>query len=253
VVPIDPSTVLPLPAGYASFNGIVYDVRTEAVGVGPTKVLFKVPTAGDSAVFSNLRILHLEKDSFDAERLRWVDRTILTPETPAPDFAAKSLYAKVEQLGKFALAAGNQPLASKPPKTDLAITSSASTDPVRANHDLTYTIKVSNNGPDSASAVVTNTHLSPSLDFVSATGSQGRCKGAYDTVVCNIGTLNPGEVATISLVVKTNSTDQLLRPQGTELSTTTALGGDVFDTNLKNNLVETRTMLFPDIPKPPQP
>jgi hypothetical protein len=72
--------VLPLPAGYASFNGIVYDVRTEAVGVGPTNVQFKVPTAGDSAVFSNLRILHLEKDSFDAERLRWVDRTILIPE-----------------------------------------------------------------------------------------------------------------------------------------------------------------------------
>lgn len=245
VAPVDPGTVLPLPAGYAHFNGIVYDVRTEAVGVGPTKVLFNVKTVADPAQFNNLRVLHLENDSIDPERLRWIDRTILTPDAQAPDFGARTLYARVEQLGKFVLASGNQPLASKPPMTDLAIICTASPDPVIANHELTYTIKVSNSGSQSASAVVTNTKLSVSLDFVSAKASQGICKGAYDTVVCNIGTLNAGETATIRLVVKTNSTDQILRPQGTKLFTTTVLGGDVFDTNLKNNRVETTTTLLP--------
>jgi hypothetical protein len=91
-----------------------------------------------------------------------------------------------------------------------------------------------------------------SLDFVSATASQGSCKGSYDIVVCNIGTLNTGEIATISLFVKTNSGDQTLRPQGVELSTRTVLGGDVFDTNFKNNIVTTTTTLLPDIPMPPR-
>jgi hypothetical protein len=100
VFPIDPSTVVPLPVGYAPFNGIVYDVKTEAVGSGPTKVLFNVPSVGDSAVFSNLRILHLEKDSLDYERLRWVDRTILTPDTPAPDFCRKKPLCQSRAAGK---------------------------------------------------------------------------------------------------------------------------------------------------------
>ncbi|MBI3650152.1 MAG: DUF11 domain-containing protein [Acidobacteria bacterium] len=243
---MNPATTPSLPLGYTTFNNLVYDVQTDAVVSGPNKVAFNVPTVTDSAVFANLRILHLERDSLDPDRLRWIDRTILAPNAPAPDFAAKTLYAKVEELGKFALVSGNQPLPPNPPTNNLAITGGASPDPVRADNNLTYTVTITNNGPDAATQVVTKSLLSPNVNFLSATTSQGSSKEAEGFIICNLGTLNAGASATITLNVKTTANGLQLPPQGKPIESTTMARGDETDTDYANNIVTTSATLLPD-------
>jgi hypothetical protein len=83
---IDPTTLGTLPNGYAVYDSDVYDVVTAATVSGPHVVTFSVPSVTDQAAFNGLRILHVEPDSFDPAKPRLIDRTILSPEAPAPDF-----------------------------------------------------------------------------------------------------------------------------------------------------------------------
>ena len=87
--------------------------------------------------------------------------------------------------------------------TDLSLTKSDSPDPVAAGGTLTYTIQVTNPNPsggnDASSVVVTDT-LPSQVDFVSATG--GTCKQSGSKVTCDLGQVNAGTTATVTIVVK---------------------------------------------------
>lgn len=61
-----------------------------------------------------------------------------------------------------------------------------------------YTITVSNAGPSTATNVVVTDTLPASLQFISATPTQGTCNAA-SPVVCNLGTILASENATITL------------------------------------------------------
>src|SRR5436190_17239914 len=90
-----------------------------------------------------------------------------------------------------------------PGDADLSITKTDSPDPVVAGSNLTYTIKVQNPaaslGP--ATNVVVTDNLPSGVDFVSATG--GTCQKSGGTVTCNLGQVNAGSTATVTIVVKT--------------------------------------------------
>jgi uncharacterized repeat protein (TIGR01451 family) len=68
------------------------------------------------------------------------------------------------------------------------------------DQNVTYTITVTNAGPDTASNVVVTDVLPAGSTFVSATPTQGSCTGTT-TVTCNLGAMNNGATATITLVV----------------------------------------------------
>jgi len=85
--------------------------------------------------------------------------------------------------------------------TDLSLTKSDSPDPVVAGNNLTYTITVSNPGPNDASNVVVTDNLPGGVDFVSATG--GTCDRTGNTVTCNLGQVNAGQSPTVTIVVRT--------------------------------------------------
>ena len=82
--------------------------------------------------------------------------------------------------------------------TDLGVTLTASPDPVLAGHSLSYTLAVTNLGPDPASSVTLTDILPASVTFVSA--SPG-CTNIGGAVVCILGTLASGGTSNFTVVV----------------------------------------------------
>jgi uncharacterized repeat protein (TIGR01451 family) len=96
---IDPATAGQLPGDYLlNSNSFAYEITTTATYSAPITVCFDASAAtNDPAEFSNLRILHGEGGVL-------VDRTILPPDSPAPDFGTKTICASVSSLSPFVLA-----------------------------------------------------------------------------------------------------------------------------------------------------
>ena len=85
-----------------------------------------------------------------------------------------------------------------PTSADLGLVKTASPDPAFVGENLTYTIEVTNAGPDTAQDVVVTDPLDAGVSFVSA--DQG---GVHDagTVTWDLGSVAAGDTVTISLVV----------------------------------------------------
>jgi uncharacterized repeat protein (TIGR01451 family) len=105
--------------------------------------------------------------------------------------------------------------------TDISVTKTDSADPVNLGDNITYTITVTNNGPDNATGVSLMDTLPASVNFVSATPSQGMCAQAAGLVTCNLGALANGSSATVSIVVTTTANGVI-----TNTVTVTADGAD---------------------------
>jgi len=96
--------------------------------------------------------------------------------------------------------AGTVVSAPPPPSADLAILMTDSPDPVSAGNNLTYTITVTNNGPDPATNTTVTDSLPSGVTVVSSTTSQGSCSGT-GTVTCDLGDLSNGADAPVTLVI----------------------------------------------------
>ncbi|HKR63273.1 MAG TPA: DUF11 domain-containing protein, partial [Thermoanaerobaculia bacterium] len=91
---------------------------------------------------------------------------------------------------------------------DLSVTKTTNATQAPTGSTITYTITVTNNGPDAATGVVVTDDLPAGLQYVLATPSQGSCAGT-DPFTCTLGTINNGASATITLqalVTATNGT-----------------------------------------------
>jgi uncharacterized repeat protein (TIGR01451 family) len=84
---------------------------------------------------------------------------------------------------------------------DLAITNSDSPDPVGAGQTLTYSLGVTNNGPNTAPSVTVTDSLPSGVTYQSATPSQGTCSQASGTVTCNLGAISSSAGATVTITV----------------------------------------------------
>ncbi len=109
---------------------------------------------------------------------------------------------------------------------DLAISKTDDPDPVIPGTPLTYTITVSNSGPLAATGVTATDTLPPAVTFASSSASQGTCSGT-GTVTCNLGTINNGGSATVTIVVTPTAS-------GTFANTASVTSG-VTDPNTANN------------------
>ena len=83
---------------------------------------------------------------------------------------------------------------------DIVVNQSESPDPIGAGGLLTYTIVVSNNGPDDATGVVLTDTIPGTVTFSSVSTTKGSCAGT-STITCTVGSLTIGESAAILIRV----------------------------------------------------
>lgn len=113
---------------------------------------------------------------------------------------------------------------------DLSLAMTASPNPVAVGSNLIYTITATNDGPSAATGVNVTDILDPSLTFVSATPTAGSCTNA-SPVMCNLGNLDIGNSATITLVAKPTATGSI--------PNTATVAGNEPDPNTANNTAST--------------
>jgi len=99
---------------------------------------------------------------------------------------------------------------------DLALTKADVNDPVNVGGDVAYVLTVTNNGPGIANNVVVTDTLPAGTTFKSASTSQGSCVAA----VCNLGSVAPGQVVTINLVIAAPAAPGTISNTATVTSTT---------------------------------
>ncbi len=89
---------------------------------------------------------------------------------------------------------------------DLALSKADSPDPVGVGSILTYTIEVSNQGPQDATGVTVTDRLPSQIAFVSATAGSGNCERKGRNVTCKVGNLSgdpaKGNAATVTVQVR---------------------------------------------------
>ncbi len=156
-----------------------------------------------------------------------------------PGIAAGVLIAALA-LGLTAAAGG----AAVGP-TDLAVTKADTADPVTVGDTFGYVITARNLGfVDDAGDVKTTDTLPSRVSYVSATPSKGSCKKSGRKVTCDLGQVNAGSSASVTILVKASRS-------GTASNTASLTSAD--DTNAANNVDTETTVINKKPPKPKKP
>jgi uncharacterized repeat protein (TIGR01451 family) len=127
------------------------------------------------------------------------------------------------------------------PLIDLAVTKVGSPNPVEVGSNITWTMVVTNNGPDTATGVTISDPMPAGNTFVSATTSQGSCTGGA-ILQCNLGTIAAGASVTITLVTTPTAV-------GTVTNTVTVVGNEA-ETNTANNTASASVTANQQTPPP---
>jgi uncharacterized repeat protein (TIGR01451 family) len=127
------------------------------------------------------------------------------------------------------------------PAADLAITKTASPDPVLTSQSLTYTLTVNNLGPSMATSVAVTDALPASVTIVSATSSQGNCTNVGGIVTCDLGNLAGNAIATVTIVGAPTATVNI-----TNITNTAMVEANEFDPFTANNTASATTTVWLD-------
>jgi uncharacterized repeat protein (TIGR01451 family) len=124
------------------------------------------------------------------------------------------------------------------PTADLKVVGTGAPETVRIGSNVTYTLLVTNLGPDPVNNVVLTNSLSPGVAFVSAQTSLGSCTNVAGQVRCVLGALSNQANATITI------TAQALR-SGTWTNVVT-VSSEAKDPNPVNSRAVTLTSVSPE-------
>ena len=118
----------------------------------------------------------------------------------------------------------------------LAVIMTDDIDPIESEQLLTYTLIVTNNGPDLATAVRLTDTLPLDVTFKSVTTTAGNCLEEDGEVLCDLGNLSSGSSITITITVMTGAAGDIIN--------TVNLSGNEFDPDLADNsATETTTVI----------
>jgi len=124
---------------------------------------------------------------------------------------------------------------------DLALTQTATPNPITAGQPLTYNLNVTNDGPGAATAVTVTDVLPGGATFVSAAAAQGSCTTSAGTVTCALGTLNAGQAVALTIVVRPATAGAL--------SNTATVNATSVDPNAGNNTATTSVTVVAGSPQ----
>lgn len=251
IEPYDLTTLPPLPAGYVSLNNRAYMITTTAMVSGPHVIRFSAASVSEEAAFRDLRIFHAEPDTFDPDSPMWVDRTSNLSEASAANQSNKIVLATSDELGVFVIGKLLQKIPPSAAAAELAVTCSGSPNPVISPKNVTFTVKLSNNGPQSANEVGVINSLSPDSILISAAPSQGTCKEMTGSLYCKLGTLAAGAAATIQIIVKPDEGTSSFPQEGKLLVNHAWAAAREADINKENNTSLEYVRVFPDPNLPP--
>ncbi len=128
-------------------------------------------------------------------------------------------------------------------RVDLSVTKSGSpASQALGAGNITWTMVVTNNGPDTDTGVTVADPMPAGNTFVSATASRGSCTGGA-ILNCTIGTMAAGETVTITLVTTPSVA-------GTQTNTVN-VAGDRPETNTANNAATASVEVTAPFPPPP--
>jgi uncharacterized repeat protein (TIGR01451 family) len=122
---------------------------------------------------------------------------------------------------------------------DVAVTATGAPNPVLTGANLTYTIVVRNNGPDTAAAVSMTDATPTGTTFESVATTVGSCitppVGGTGNVTCTLGSVPNGSKGTITMVVNVNAAS------GTVLKDKASVSSTTYDAKKGNNAVNVST------------
>jgi uncharacterized repeat protein (TIGR01451 family) len=119
----------------------------------------------------------------------------------------------------------------RPTVADISVQKTGPPDPVVAGTQITYTVTVDNNGPDTAESVIVVDTLHPDLVYVSNTG--GCVQGPPDTLTCNLGNIANGGSDSFDITVEIPA--DLVYNGGDSVGNQAEASSDQFDDDTSNN------------------
>ena len=258
-----------LPIGYTLFNNLIYVVETDISFAGLSDITFSLPSARTKETFAQLRILFPEIDYTDPKVPRWQDITLDDESEEAerfltetaikqrlPDFRSRTLHGFVQYSPTVLLVALRDPTRVRNKLTaDLQLTGSVQAQ-VTEGQQVTYELKVTNAGPDTATGI--RVHHERGFAFVSVEASDGKCNVLGDNGDCKIPSLEKGrsvDIKIIELCAWGNQSYDL--PPGTDapgasqVTKFIIVGATERDPSDEDNRLQLTTTVFPDQNKGP--
>ncbi len=123
-------------------------------------------------------------------------------------------------------------------QANLAVAIVATPNPSTLGSPLSYTLTISNNGPDPATGVQLVDTLPLGVTFDSATATQGTVSPAANLVIGDIGTIAPLATVTVTIVVTPNATGQVV-------NTANVTSGEIDPDTSDNTATQTTTVDIP--------
>src|SRR5439155_3221215 len=126
------------------------------------------------------------------------------------------------------------------PHADLAVTKSHSPDPVIAGTQLTWTLTVTNNGPDPATNVTVTDTLPPQAQYLTNNlNPPAGCTAVGQVVTCTLGDIHNGKSVTFEIVTFVDPNTVASAGGPTKITNSASVGSSVvIDPDLSNNSVE---------------
>jgi uncharacterized repeat protein (TIGR01451 family) len=154
------------------------------------------------------------------------DGVTSTASNPSHTYTNAGMFSvslTVDGLGGSDTASGLITVTSVAPTADLAVFKLDSPDPVLVDSNLTYSVAVTNLGPDTATSVTLTDALPASVTFAAA--SYG-CTNVGGLITCDLGALNASEATNVTIIVVPTLTGSI-----TNLASASAAEVDLNSTN----------------------